>query len=571
MLPRHGLTTDIRWHLAKYLHQVALWSKGFTAKPTLTFVVLNVMISLFGLIFEARAGLEDLKAIESLPVLDGGRVKPYGVWAKEVLQLIYGKQSYEGRPAYEVVTTMWLEPQLWQEKEIFQIKRFEIKKALGLSDEVEHLSWKALNENPRLPDLMQMLQDKRANKEKLDPFFQDVARLESALVTFREMASGRLLRVLPVSFDQWKDLTELNEEELQRFMRITQAFVENLGDNKDSEARLQQAIKDFLKLYPSSVPVPHRSIAWELWYEKWHPFRWAYGFYFLTAVALLVGWIMQKPWPRSWAYALASLGVIMHIMGFTIRSYLTGRAPVTNMYETVVWVSFGAFVFSVILEIWYKSRLYLGLGALGAALALLLSDMSPAVLDPSLQPLEPVLRSNFWLTVHVLTITVSYAAFLLAFILGNVGLFYWVRSPEKKELIESLTLGCYRAVQMGVALLAPGIILGGVWADYSWGRFWGWDPKETWALIALLGYLALLHARLIGWLKSFGFMAWSVLSFHLVIMAWYGVNYVLGAGLHSYGFGAGGLEYVSAFVVLNMAYVFFTWLIYRGLRSKEAR
>jgi ABC-type transport system involved in cytochrome c biogenesis permease subunit len=125
-------------------------------------------------------------------------------------------------------------------------------------------------------------------------------------------------------------------------------------------------------------------------------------------------------------------------------------------------------------------------------------------------------------------------------------------------------------MQIGVALLAPGIILGGIWADYSWGRFWGWDPKETWALIALLGYTAVLHGRLAGWLKDFGTIVTSVVSFSLVIMAWYGVNFVLGAGLHSYGFGAGGVEYVSAFVAAHLLFTLFVVMVRQGKLKEKA-
>ncbi len=135
--------------------------------------------------------------------------------------------------------------------------------------------------------------------------------------------------------------------------------------------------------------------------------------------------------------------------------------------------------------------------------------------------------------------------------------------------IEALTIAIYRCMQVGVVLLAAGTILGGVWADYSWGRFWGWDPKETWALIALLGYLALLHARLSGWVKNVGMLVGSVASFILVIMAWYGVNFVLGAGLHSYGFGAGGVEYVSAFVLANLAFVGYAYAMNRARVAAE--
>jgi ABC-type transport system involved in cytochrome c biogenesis permease subunit len=189
-------------------------------------------------------------------------------------------------------------------------------------------------------------------------------------------------------------------------------------------------------------------------------------------------------------------------------------------------------------------------------------------LDASLQPLEPVLRSNLWLTVHVLTITISYSAFFLAWALGNLGLGFVIKGDTATSpRIEAINVAIYRCMQIGVVLLAAGTILGGVWADYSWGRFWGWDPKETWALIALLGYIAILHARLSGWVKQIGMLMGAVVSFNLVIMAWYGVNFVLGAGLHSYGFGAGGVEYMSGFVLLNLAYAGYAFML---ARSRDA-
>jgi ABC-type transport system involved in cytochrome c biogenesis permease subunit len=123
-------------------------------------------------------------------------------------------------------------------------------------------------------------------------------------------------------------------------------------------------------------------------------------------------------------------------------------------------------------------------------------------------------------------------------------------------------------VQVGVLLLTAGTILGGVWADYSWGRFWGWDPKETWALIADLGYLAVLHGRFSGWLRTFGSLASSVVCFTGVVMAWYGVNFVLGVGLHSYGFGGGGVHYVTAIVVLQLLYVGFAAIQHKKFMDK---
>jgi cytochrome c biogenesis factor len=141
---------------------------------------------------------------------------------------------------------------------------------------------------------------------------------------------------------------------------------------------------------------------------------------------------------------------------------------------------------------------------------------------------------------------------------------------ESKELpMRLLAFYAYRAVQVGIVLLAAGTILGGVWADYSWGRFWGWDPKETWALIALLGYLALVHARFRGLVGPFGFLVGSIVAFLGVLMAWYGVNFVLGAGLHSYGFSSGGVSYVATYCCLQLLFVAIAAWVRKSAQSEQ--
>jgi ABC-type transport system involved in cytochrome c biogenesis permease subunit len=188
----------------------------------------------------------------------------------------------------------------------------------------------------------------------------------------------------------------------------------------------------------------------------------------------------------------------------------------------------------------------------------------PIAMPASIDPLVPVLRDNFWLTIHVLTITLSYAAFLLAWAFGNLMFVFYIIQPARTRENAALHFWLYRIMQLGVLLLAAGTILGGVWANYSWGRFWGWDPKETWALIALLCYLTALHGRLAGWWTEFGLVVASVVCFLAVLMAWYGVNFVLGKGLHSYGFGIGGETYVAIGVVLDLLFVAFAIWRYRS-------
>jgi len=184
-----------------------------------------------------------------------------------------------------------------------------------------------------------------------------------------------------------------------------------------------------------------------------------------------------------------------------------------------------------------------------------LADIFPAVLDPGIGPLVPVLRDNFWLTVHVPAVTLGYSAFAVAMAIGHVSLGFYLLAPASVETIKRLEHFIYRAMQLGVLFLAAGTILGGIWAHYAWGRFWGWDPKETWALISLLSYIIPLHGRLAGWMRGFALTVSSVICFLTVLMAWYGVNFILGTGLHAYGFGVGGTPYMIGFAVLELALV----------------
>jgi len=178
-------------------------------------------------------------------------------------------------------------------------------------------------------------------------------------------------------------------------------------------------------------------------------------------------------------------------------------------------------------------------------------------------PLQPVLRDNFWLTIHVLTIVSSYAAGALAWGLGLLSLGYYLlgryrpggagRPNQPPAACAELAGFIYKAMQVAVLLLAAGTILGGLWADVSWGRFWGWDPKEVWALVSLLAYLVVLHGRYAGWIGNFGLAAGAVVGAAVIGMSWYGVNFLLGAGLHSYGFGKGGQTEFFMFLLLNVA------------------
>jgi cytochrome c-type biogenesis protein CcsB len=304
----------------------------------------------------------------------------------------------------------------------------------------------------------------------------------------------------------------------------------------------------------------------EVRYNRLKPFRTAWLLYLAGGLLLLAS--LPLPWRLLlWAGAAAVLaGFAVHGYGMILRTLISGRAPVTNMYESVVFVAWGAVLFALVLEWLHRTRYLTACASALAVLCLILADNLP-IMDGSIAPLVPVLRDNFWLTTHVLTITLGYAAFLLGAGIAHVNLVLYFFAPQHRPLFRSLSTFLYRSLQIGTLFLAAGTLLGGVWASYSWGRFWGWDPKETWALIALLGYLAVLHGRLIGWFRDVGTAIGSILGFLLVLMAWYGVNFILGTGLHSYGFGSGGLEYVAAFVAFELIVIGAAW--YRLLSRRE--
>ena len=506
--------------------------------------------------------------LRRIPVLDAGRVKPFETFAQESLQLLYGRDKFKGRQAPEVVFSWMMFPEEWDKIEFVEVRHSGVREALGLEGRKIHYSPEELFRNERLALIFTELSTQREKDPKLNPYFQAVQKLENQLTLYQVVKLGRFVGLAPIEGEEnWAWVIQLSGELREAFDGIMASFAQAaLAKVREEGEAYQQAIAEmnlsvdrFIELARAEDPENYadpRKIQVEMHYNSFKPIMWSWILYLAGALVLLLSMNFSSSRLYKVSWLLILLGFALHTYGQLLRSAITGRPPVTNMYETVVWVPWGMMVLAMLWEWMYKNRVVLLVSSLVSTFTLILTFLSPTVLDPTLHPLEPVLVSNFWLITHVLVITISYAGFFLAFVLGDLSLWYHLRDEKGyAKAINELTQAMYRAIQFGVVLLAAGTILGGIWADYSWGRYWGWDPKETWALIALLGYLALLHARLVGWVKNFGMAVGSVLAFSLVIMAWYGVNFVLGAGLHSYGFGAGGVEWVSGFVALHVLYV----------------
>jgi cytochrome c-type biogenesis protein CcsB len=494
----------------------------------------------------------DLSPLEQIPVQEGGRKKPFLVFAQEALLSLSGKSriSVEGRKmrALELVATLWLTPQGWESKPILLVNHKPLKEAIGLDPSRKLFSYQELASNRELAKLLGEAQSSRARSgnQKLSGLPKEAAEVGLRLAEFESLVNGSAFRfeANPQAADaRWHSVPG-NAETLQP---LRNAFEAN-----DTTAFIHEAEAVRTKwagIEPQFQP-PAWKIQLETAYQKSHPFRWAWICYAAAGIILLLCGLRRGGYAAAWI--LAGLGFLLQMAGFAARVAIAGRPPVTNMYESVVWVAFGTILFALIFEAIYRSRYFL-LGAVPVAVAsLILADTQTLALDRSIRPLVPVLRDNFWLTTHVLTITLSYAAFALALGIGHLALGKVIRGKVPEPALYNYL---YRALQVGVLLLATGTILGGVWANYSWGRFWDWDPKETWALITLLGYLIVLHGRIAGKWAGFGMAVGAVLAFQGVLMAWYGVNFVLGVGLHSYGFGTGGFGWAVLFVAAEFCFV----------------
>ena len=187
-------------------------------------------------------------------------------------------------------------------------------------------------------------------------------------------------------------------------------------------------------------------------------------------------------------------------------------------------------------------------------------NFATGMLSESINPLVPVLRDNFWLSTHVTTIIMSYGALALSWILANTILIRKKFGGLTKADEVYYSDHIYTTLKWGTIMLGAGIILGGVWADYSWGRFWGWDPKETWSLIAFIIYMAILHGRYTSWIPHHRFIPLVAGAFMSIMMAWFGVNYILASGLHSYGFSEGGAIFLGSFFLVQTGIIFITTL-----------
>lgn len=523
----------------------------------LLLIPLSVLSSPLGPPVEPEKFVEFAQTIDpsvaaNWPIQHNGRYKPFQTMAREVMLFLSGKYNIWGLSSTNFYFGLMFSPQA-AELPFIEVRSVELREKLGFSKDQKYYSLTDLR-GTSLSTLAQPLFEKQqSNKRQLTELENKIIESAQQMFLAEEIIHGaHLMSVLNLQMPmdgnhQNMGGGTLADANIATFVNSIKSGLkesQKLESEKVRSSLLKGMSLDLSSELETKIPL-------EIFYNRFNPFLFSAAICFMLALLLWVQ--VRKEWLTYKSILfIATLPILFQALGFFIRIYITGFSPVTNMYGTMLWVSFGVSLFSLLFLIIYRNY-YLTAGLyFFVFLMQLLTHNIPLILSPDMDPIVAVLRSNFWLSTHVLTITISYAAFTMAMFIGNLALIRYALNKVDSAFVKTYSHYCYRAIQLGVLLLTAGIILGGVWADYSWGRFWGWDPKETWALIADLGFITLLHARFIKWIGPLGLLAFSPFSYLLVIMAWYGVNFILSSGLHSYGFSSGGLMIINSFLFIQL-------------------
>lgn len=468
---------------------------------------------LFTLLLSANLLAADCEQFtDDLPVLAGGRAKPFFVLSKESLKFMTGKSSYNGEPATKTICRLSLQSQTETSLNLpILVEHVDSKKLLGVDSETNFQS------SSELIGKKDLVRSEIFKQKENNSYKKDLNKVWARIDMYQKFQNQEAFQVYRGN-GEWAALNTIESSDLNQFLSQSKAtYLKEQGDTH----------------------------LLELSFTKSHIFSYA----MLVAILGIFFTVLLKN--MKWGIALGVLTVFIEIAGLTMRVLISGRAPITNMYETVLFSGFGALVISLLVLFFKKDKMFLLAGLGYNILCLFMMMFANNMLDSSISPLVPVLRDNFWLSTHVTTIILSYAALALSWMVANITLVrmrFGTLSKADYRYYQDLTYTC---IKIGIVLLAAGIILGGVWADYSWGRFWGWDPKETWSLIVLLFYMVIVHGRYSSWIDTHRFIVLSSAGFMTVMMAWFGVNYILASGLHSYGFSEGGAIFLGSFFLIQ--------------------
>ena len=523
-----------------------------------------------------------------LVLQDNGRMKPVNTFASELLRKISRKNTYKDIDANQVFVSMMEIPRLWMEVPIMTLKRGNdsIREIIGVSKDAKHFSLMDLIDEEGYNKLGPFIEEASKTTNK-DQFQKDFMKAYENFYLLNQALSGSIFKIFPIPDDpnnRWVSYPELGEvnykKEDSAFARnILPYYFETLrearktGDYSTAD-ELLDGITNFQKKFGKEVMPSESKIKTEVLYNKVDIFNRLYKYFAMVGMIMFVFIIVQIFKENRIISTLIKFSkliiwvlFIILTLGLVARWYVSGHAPWSNAYESIIYVGWATVLFGLTLG--RKSHLTIASTAFVAAIILWVAHEN--WIDPSISNLQPVLDS-YWLMIHVAVIVASYGPFTLGMILGLTSLLLMVltskKNIKKMELnIKELTIITEMALTVGLVMLSIGNFLGGQWANESWGRYWGWDPKETWALISIMVYAFVVHMRLVPGLRGrWGFNFAAVVAYASIMMTYFGVNFYL-SGLHSYASGDVPITpnfvwYFTGFVIVLSALAFINYRKY---------
>jgi cytochrome c-type biogenesis protein CcsB len=484
-----------------------------------------------------------------------GRIEPVNTLASDLLRKISKKDNWEGLSPVEFFLDMSANPDKWKSIPIIKVGNTELQKTLGISGgSASFIQLFDQEGNYRLNQMVQASYNKKQTlRNNLD---KEIINVDERVNICYQIFNGDFLKIFPVPNDERKTwITHstipptMKKEEADFVGGILKLYYEEynnsvLSGNWSKTDEYLQGIKKYQTTYGADIIPSATKVSLEIFYNQFNIFGKLAKTFALLGFVLLVFHFMLifKPTAQYSKYinagtALVFVAFLFYTAGLILRWYIAGHAPWSNGYETMIYVGWATILSGFIFA--RRSPISLAVTTILTSIILFVAGMS--WMNPEITNLVPVLKS-YWLVVHVAIITASYGFLAMAALLGMLNLILMIlRNPKNEKNIRFTILEVSYIIEMammvGLLMLTIGAFIGGVWANESWGRYWGWDPKETWALVTVLVYTIILHLRKVPGLKSIlSLSSLALVGLGSVLMTFFGVNYYL-SGMHSYGAG----------------------------------
>jgi cytochrome c-type biogenesis protein CcsB len=504
----------------------------------------SLLVALALLPLANPASAQDPKAIEALkrlPVQHDGRVMPLDTLARESVWNVTGSHSWKGEDPAATFTGWLLDPQSAAVAPVVKLDSKALAAATGIDPSAKHVSFEQLIGNQKVIQLMQAAGQAAQRDEPRVGLLKDAEKLEHRLTELHGVLQREVVRPIPSPGDakaRWNRPLEFSSESL-----------------------LSVANGPRLPGWPAPEKIDR-----EILYNRVNPSRLSWIVLLAALVVSIAAWVKSSRFLDGASFALLILGFAVMTWGIGMRWDAGERIPAANMYESLLFLAWGVGLFAVVAYALMKNRVVVLNAAAMSALTMALTDLLP--MDRFIHPIAPVLAGTPWLAIHVPIIMVGYAVLALGLVVSHMQIGVAAFGNGRGALVAKLYDLLYWYMFVGSIFLLAGILTGSVWAASSWGRYWGWDPKEVWSLVAFLAYMAILHLKVDKVIGTFGVAVISIVAFQTILMTYLGVNFVLNVGMHSYGMGDSPVvKWMLLVAVVELVFLLVTGVAWRDRRK----